>query len=134
MSFQDQEEGVLLADPRLAEATALFNRAEWHACHDGFEALWHETQGPLRPVLQGLLQIAVAHIHLERGNLRGATVLMGEGVGRLDPCGAQALGYDLAQLCQNARRRLEALQRGESCESLPLPRLERLQPTQPPVD
>ena len=81
-----------MADPRLGEAMRRFNAGEWYACHDGLEELWHETQGPMRPVLQGLLQIAVAELHQERGNRRGATVLMGEGLGRLRSCGDVALG------------------------------------------
>ena len=80
------------ADPQLAEAIALFNRGEWYDCHDLLEDLWHQCQGPDRQALQGLLQIAVAHLHLERSNLRGATVLLGEGLGRLKPYGNEALG------------------------------------------
>ena len=55
----ESEEGQLLTDPRLQQAIALFNEADWYACHDAFEELWHETAGPMRPVLQGILQIAV---------------------------------------------------------------------------
>jgi predicted metal-dependent hydrolase len=43
-----------------------------------WRTFWHQNQGPDRQALQGLLQIAVAHLHLERGNLRGATVLLGK--------------------------------------------------------
>ena len=64
---RDPHESELIDDPRFDQAVRLFNAAEWYACHDGFEELWHETQGPLRPVLQGILQIAVAQIHLGRG-------------------------------------------------------------------
>jgi predicted metal-dependent hydrolase len=78
----------------------------------------------MRPVLQGILQIAVAELHLERGNRRGATVLMGEGLGRLRPCGDEALGIDLRPLRALAAQRLEALQRQADPLSLPLPRLE----------
>jgi len=116
-------EALLAADPRFLEAVALFNSGEWYACHDGFEELWHETAGALRPVLQGILQIAVAHLHLERGNLRGATVLLGEGIGRLAACPPECLGHDLGGLCKVSRARLAALQRGEDADSLPLPRL-----------
>ena len=123
-----EDDDELLADPRLAQAIGLFNAGEWYACHDGFEELWHETQGPLRPVLQGILQIAVAHLHLERGNLRGATVLMGEGLGRLAPCGSEALGLDLERLRRAAHERLHALQQGHAAEAAPAPRLE------PPAD
>ncbi len=110
-SLQASEEEQLLADPRLAEAVALFNRGEWYACHDGFEALWHETAGPMRPVLQGILQLAVAQLHLQRGNRRGALVLTGEGLGRLCRCPDAALGLDLADLRQSGRHWLLWLQR-----------------------
>ncbi|MDM7952109.1 MAG: DUF309 domain-containing protein [Cyanobium sp. CZS 25K] len=118
------EETLLQADPRLQQAVADFNAADWYACHDGFEALWHETQGPMRPVLQGLLQIAVAELHLERDNRRGATVLMGEGLGRLRRCDDEALGLALAPLRFRAAERLSALQQQADLRALPLPRLE----------
>jgi predicted metal-dependent hydrolase len=118
------EEGRLRADPRLNIAVRLFNTAEWYGCHDGFEELWHETQGPMRSVLQGILQIAVAELHLERGNCHGATVLMGEGLGRLRASGDEALGLDLVLLRQGAAHRFQALQAQRDTDLLPLPRLE----------
>jgi predicted metal-dependent hydrolase len=121
-----REEELLQADPRLQQAIALFNAGEWYACHDGFEELWHETQGPVRPVLQGILQVAVAHLHLERGNLHGATVLMGEGLGRLSGCGEEALGLRLCPLRDGVVARLHALQQGEDPGQLPTLRLERV--------
>ena len=126
---RDPEERLLLADPRLSEAIALFNQGEWYACHDGFEELWHETQGAVRPLLQGVLQVAVAQLHLERGNLRGATVLMGEGLGRLRRCGEQGLGLDLVALRQGVALWLDTLQGGGSTASLPPPRLVSVEPT-----
>jgi len=120
----DPDEQRLIADARLGEAIGLFNAAEWYACHDGFEELWHETAGPLRPVLQGILQLAVSQLHLERGNRRGATVLMGEGLGRLQSCPDQALGVDLEALRRRARPWLEALQQDQSLDALPPLRLE----------
>ena len=119
----DPEEMALMADPRFADAVALFNAEQWYACHDGFEELWHETQGPSRRVLQGILQIAVAHLHLERGNLRGATVLLGEGLGRLRSSGPSQFGLDLEALRGAATYRLQALQQQLDLEGLPLPRL-----------
>lgn len=117
------EASDLCGDHRFQEAVALFNAGDWYACHDGFEELWHETLGPSRPVLQGILQIAVAHLHLERGNRRGATVLLGEGLGRLQGCEPWALGLDLVSLRSASQARLTALQLGEDLEPLPLPRL-----------
>jgi predicted metal-dependent hydrolase len=112
-----------MADPRLGDAVRLFNAGEWYACHDGFEELWHETQAPCRKVLQGILQIAVAHLHLERGNRRGATVLLGEGLGRLQGAGDACFGLDLTLLRQRSRDRLLALQQEQDPDALPLPAL-----------
>jgi predicted metal-dependent hydrolase len=130
----DPEEQGLLADPRLAEAIALFNRGDWYGCHDGFEALWHETAGAMRPVLQGILQIAVAELHHERGNLRGATILMGEGLGRLARTEDEALGLDLKFLRQTSGLRLLALQAGESLDGCHSPRLVAAARQPPSVD
>lgn len=121
--FVDPQEQSLMADPRFQEAVRLFNAGEWYACHDRFEELWHETAGPLRPVLQGILQLAVAQLHLERGNLRGATILTGEGLGRLGPAGAHRLGLDLDALRRQARQWLEALHGESPPEVLKPPRL-----------
>jgi len=111
------------ANLQLSEAIALFNRGEWYACHDLIEDLWHQCQGPDRQALQGLLQIAVAQLHLERKNLRGATVLLGEGLGRLKPYGSEALGLDLPPLLAAVSCRLQALQQGLEPGDGPLPRL-----------
>ena len=118
-----QGDGALEADPRLAEALRLFNQGEWYACHDLLEDLWHQNQGPDRQALQGLLQIAVAHLHLERDNLRGATVLLGEGLGRLKPYGDEALGLNISPLLAAVSRRLQALQQGVDSDDGPLPQL-----------
>ena len=66
------------ADPRFQQGVELFNAGEWYAAHDLFEELWHETADPERRSLQGILQVAVAQLHLQRGNRRGATILFGE--------------------------------------------------------
>lgn len=119
----DSEEERLIADTRLGVARVQFNQADWYSCHDSFEELWHETAGPMRPVLQGILQIAVAELHLERGNRRGATLLMGEALGRLRPGPSMALGVDLGSLCAVATDRLLALQSGLDLGGLELPKL-----------
>ena len=59
------------ADPRFQQGLELFNAGEWYAAHDLFEELWHETADPERRSLQGILQVAVAQLHLQRGNRRG---------------------------------------------------------------
>ena len=60
-----------------------FNRQQFYACHDTLEALWMESAEPEKTFYQGILQIAVACYHLENNNWRGAVILLGEGVRRL---------------------------------------------------
>ncbi|MCP9809113.1 DUF309 domain-containing protein [Cyanobium sp. HWJ4-Hawea] len=117
------EEELLMADPRLGRAIELFNQGEWYACHDCLEELWHETAGPMRPVLHGVLQMAVAELHLETGNLRGATLLLGEALGRLKTAPDQALGLDLKALQVTGAGRLDALHRQSSMVGINQPKL-----------
>lgn len=113
----------LTDDPRFTSALALFNAGAWYEAHDAFEELWHEQVDPDRRLLQGILQIAVAHVHLERGNTRGATILLGEGLGRLRPSLPSALGLDLLALQATAAARLQALQNDGDPDDFPPPRL-----------
>ena len=108
-------------DPRFQQGVELFNAGEWYSAHDLFEELWHETADPERRSLQGILQVAVAQLHLQRGNRRGATILFGEALGRLKRSGTPDLGLDLASLCRAAQQRLEALQQDEDPESCTVP-------------
>ena len=98
------------ADPRFQDAVRLFNTQDWYAAHDVLEEIWHETADPERRCLQGLLQVAVAQLHLQRGNPRGATILFGEALGRLQRPGTPDLGLDLPALCCCVQERLLQLQ------------------------
>lgn len=69
--------------PEFWQAVDQFNQGEFYDCHDTLEALWMEEVEPLRRFYQGILQIAVACYHLSRQNWQGATMLLGEGIGRL---------------------------------------------------
>lgn len=113
----------LVDDPRFAMALELFNSGAWYEAHDAFEELWHEQVNPERRLLQGIIQIAVAHVHLERGNARGATILLGEGIGRLKASLPTALGLDLTLLHSLASARLLVLQNDGDPEQLPPPSL-----------
>ena len=114
---------ILPSDPRWTIAVDLFNQQAWYQAHDAFEELWQETIGPDRPLLQALVQIAVAHVHLERDNRRGATVLLGEALGRLAGCDDGSLGLNLNDLKGCVSNRLKALQAGGEVAELPLPHL-----------
>ena len=105
---QPESQGVA-EDPRFQRAMKLFNSEDWYEAHDAFEELWHETNGLERKILQGLLQVAVAQVHLTRGNKTGAMILYGEGLGRLRGICYQDIGIDVEELCLCVESRLKKL-------------------------
>lgn len=110
-------------DERFENAVELFNSKDWYPAHDAFEELWHETSGPERITLQAFLQIAVAQLHLESGNINGATILIGEALGRLTKLGAPDLGYDIQKLGTSLEKSLFFLQQQRCISELIIPSL-----------
>jgi hypothetical protein len=124
MEFREK---VLFGDPRYTQAIQLFNSHQWYAAHDAFEELWHESQGGLRQLLQGIIQVSVAEYHLENGNFRGSTLLMAEGLNHLKLSSFSDLELDLDHLIDNVSLRLSALQAESASVLLPLPSLKQIQ-------
>ncbi|MDJ1178279.1 DUF309 domain-containing protein [Roseofilum sp. BLCC_M91] len=87
-----------------------FNQQEFYACHDTLEALWLEASEPERTLYQGILQIAVAIYHLGNQNLRGAMILLGEGISRLSRYQPEYAGLDIRQLLLKSKTLLTQLQ------------------------
>lgn len=67
----------------------LFAVGRYHAAHGAFERAW-VRRGRAAPAIQGLIQIAAACVHLERGRLRAAERLLRRARARLleDPSGS----------------------------------------------
>lgn len=87
-----------------------FNQQEFYACHDTLEALWMEALEPQKRFYQGILQISVACYHLGNLNWRGAVILLGEGIGRLDNYQPVYYGIDVEALICESFALLRALQ------------------------
>ena len=60
-------------DDAFERGVALFNRGDFFACHEVWEELWLRSTGAEKIFYQGLIQTAVAILHAERGNSRGAS-------------------------------------------------------------
>jgi uncharacterized protein len=100
-----------------------FNRHEYYACHDTLEALWMDSIDPDKKFYQGVLQIAVACHHLQNHNLKGAAILLGEGIGRLRYYQPAYAGIDVSQLIQSSHHLLQHIQQIASSDSaLPIER------------
>ena len=98
-----------LKDP-LFIALNLFNNRQWYEAHDAFEEIWNTVDGDERQVIQGILQVSVSQFHLSKGNLNGATILLGEGLGRIKTRTKINLGIDLESFCRCLENLLRKLQ------------------------
>ena len=104
------EESIKSFNDSLINALNLFNEHQWYEAHDAFEEIWNSVDGDERQVIQGILQVSVSQFHLSKGNLNGATILLGEGLGRIKTRTKINLGIDLDSFClclENLLRKLQ---------------------------
>jgi len=109
INFMNEESTKSFQDD-LFTALNLFNNHEWYEAHDAFEEIWNSVDGDERQVIQGILQVSVSQFHLSKGNLNGATFLLGEGLGRIKTRSKINLGIDLESFCQCLEDLLRKLQ------------------------
>ena len=121
MNLIDKQDDLFINDSRFEIGMKLFNSCQWYKSHDVFEEIWHETGGPERQLIQGILQVAVAQVHLENSNSNGATILYGEALCRLKRFHLANFGLDIEGLSNCVSRRLEFLQSGKDLASCSLP-------------
>ncbi len=87
--------GAPALDVVLYKGALLFNHHLFFEVHEVLEPQWMQEQGAVKKFLQGLIQIAVAFYHLERGNLAGARSLLHEGLMKISPHSPACLGVEL---------------------------------------
>ena len=61
---------------KLLQVLGEFNRGDWFECHETLEDLWVGSEGEMRDLYQGILQLAIALHHWRNGNFRGAVSLL----------------------------------------------------------
>ena len=110
----------------LFTAINLFNNHKWYEAHDAFEEIWNSVDGDERQVIQGILQVSVSQFHLTKGNFNGATILLGEGLGRIKTRTKINLGIDLDSFCLCLEDLLRKLQYKETLNESDKPFLKPL--------
>ena len=108
-----REEDIKSFDDDFFDALNLFNNQKWYEAHDAFEEIWNNLDGDERQIIQGILQVSVSQFHLSQGNLNGATILLGEGFGRIKNRTNINLGIDLEVFCKCLENLLRKLQYNE---------------------
>tara|TARA_B100000524_G_scaffold103076_1_gene49533 strand:- start:643 stop:1011 length:369 start_codon:yes stop_codon:yes gene_type:complete len=108
------EKNTTSFEDSLLIALNLFNNHQWYEAHDAFEEIWNSVDGDERQVIQGILQVSVSQFHLSKGNFNGATILLGEGLGRIKTRTEINIGIDLESLCLCLEDLLNKLQNKET--------------------
>ena len=108
-----REEDIKSFEDAFFDALNLFNNQKWYEAHDAFEDIWNTLEGDERQIIQGILQVSVSQFHLSKGNLNGATILLGEGLGRIKNRTNIDLGIDLESFCKCLEALLSKLQNKE---------------------
>jgi len=101
-------------DARVVEGIRLVQAGDYFAAHEHLEAAVLSTDGPEAALYRVLLQLAVAYLHVERGNLRGARKMLLRLRGWMAPLPDSCRGVDLARL----RAQVDELQAALDAEAL----------------
>ena len=104
---------------------AHFNAREFFEAHEVWEELWLRAPEPEKTFLQGIIQIAAAFHHHQRGNSSGAKSLLAAGLAKLERFPQSHRGIDVAALRAEAQAWVEALAEAKNTETERLPRMQR---------
>lgn len=86
------------------EGLAEFNRRDYFEQHEYLEAAWMAEERPIRELYQGILQVGVAFLQIERNNWRGALKMFRRGLPKLRALPPVCQGIELAAFRQTAER------------------------------
>jgi predicted metal-dependent hydrolase len=106
------------------EGIELFNAGRFFDCHEAWEEVWKPARGRDKLFYQGMIQAAVAILHVERGNLRGARSSWQKARAKLDSLPSEYRGIALGEL-REAVGTFVATARTDD-RSAPPPRIVRL--------
>jgi uncharacterized protein len=87
----------------LAEGLAYYARADFFEAHEQWESVWRKANGTEKTLLHGLIQLAVALCHHQRGNRKGTASLLEKSLRHLALCPDAYAGIDVARLCVELR-------------------------------
>jgi uncharacterized protein len=112
--------------PHFLEGIHHFNSRKFWEAHESWETLWLVAESDLEQFLQGLIQVAAAYHHIQRGTYRGAPRLFASGLKRLEAFPLVHCGLDRTEVDTVARRHQAWLEAGaqEPLEPAQYPKLQ----------
>ena len=94
----------------------------WHA-HEAWEEIWLHSSGNEKVFLQGLIQLAAAYHHVQRGTFRGGVRLFDAALRKLERFADGQGGVDRSDAVKAALRHREKIARGENIDAGEFPKL-----------
>jgi predicted metal-dependent hydrolase len=101
----------------------LFDERRFFEAHEFFEGCWNadDTEDRDRDFWKGVTQVAVGCCHAQRGNRRGALVLLGRAAGYLQRFPSPHRGIDTRALISLARAVADLVRRHGASAGLDFP-------------
>jgi len=96
--------------PRGKDGIQLFNQGEFFEAHEALEEIWRDEKSEIRDLYQGILEIAVAYLHITRGNYVGAVKVYGRSQKWLVKFPDICQGVNIKQLLTDAKKVMDTLQ------------------------
>jgi hypothetical protein len=84
--------------PMAVEGIELFDNGHYWQAHEALEAAWKDEAGPQRYLYQGILQVGVVYLQIERNNFIGMAKMFERCQKWLRPWPDRCRGVDVAQL------------------------------------
>jgi len=106
-----EEVAPTTTDEALRLGADRWEQHRYFEAHESLEVVWKQAPVEDRDLWKGVIQVAVAGVHLQRGNPIGALRLLDRALGRLDGQPPAHRGIDVAALratAAAARARLDA--------------------------
>jgi len=97
-----------------------FNARRFWEAHEAWETIWLEAESDLDQYLQGLIQLAAAYHHVQRGTYRGAPRLFAAALKRLEAFPLICCGLDRTKVDSAAKRHRHWLEAAAAAPEEPL--------------
>ncbi len=89
------------------EAVALFNAERFWEAHEVLESLWRVEEGDEKRLLQGLILVCAAFVHMQKGEQDVALGVARRGLPLLDWRGASYFSVDVSDVRRRMARMVE---------------------------
>jgi hypothetical protein len=96
------------AGEAIREGIRLFNEERFWESHEALESAWRRASGADKEILQGIILLAAALVHLQKNEIAVTLSVMGRAHRKLTPYHSEHFGINIDNLCNNVSRMITA--------------------------